>query len=113
MCDSTQSTAGREGQDPVARRGAEGEIATALWSEEVDLFEQTLLSKRRYDLHVDGECVRSEVHAHRLRWYFHYEFLMMLERAGLDDTTTYSDYTDHPATQESRAIIYGARCSGT
>jgi SAM-dependent methyltransferase len=95
--------------DPVQRRGAEGEIATTLWSEGVDLFEQTLLSKRRYDLYVDGQCVRSEVHAHLLRWYSHYEFVMMLERAGLEDMTTYSDYTDHPATQKSTTVVYGAR----
>jgi ubiquinone/menaquinone biosynthesis C-methylase UbiE len=95
--------------DPVPRRGAEGEIVTTLWSESVDLFEQTLLSKRRYDLCVDGECVRSEVHAHVMRWYFHHEFVMMLERAGFDDITTYGDYTGHPATKDSRTVIYGAR----
>ena len=99
--------------DAIPRRGADGEIVTTLWSEEVDLFEQTLLSKRRYDLHVGGECVRSEVHAHLLRWYFHYEALMMLEHAGFEDMTTYSDYTDNPATRESKAVVYGARRPGT
>jgi SAM-dependent methyltransferase len=95
--------------DPVPRRGAEGQIVTTLWSESVDLFEQMLLSKRRYDLYVDGECVRSEVHAHFLRWYFHYEFVMMLERTGFDDIRTYGDYTDHPATKAGQTVIYGAR----
>jgi len=94
---------------PTPRREAEGEIVSTLWSESVDLFEQVLLSKRQCDLYVDGKCVRSEVHAHLLRWYFHYEFLMMLERAGFEDMTTYSDYTDHPATQESKTVVYGAR----
>ena len=94
---------------PVARRGAEGEIATTLWSESVDLFEQVLVSKRRCDLYVDGKCVRSEVHAHSMRWYFHYEFIMMLERAGFVDITTYGDNTDHPATQDSKWVVYGAR----
>jgi SAM-dependent methyltransferase len=98
--------------DPVPRRGAEGEIATTLWSEDVNLSEQTLLSKRRYDLHVDGQCVRSEVHAHLLRWYFHDEALLLLERAGFEDVTTYADYTDRPATQGSKTIIYGARRPG-
>jgi len=95
--------------DPIPRREAEGEVITTLWSESVDLFEQVLLSKRRYDLYIDGKCVRSEVHAHLLRWYFHYEFLMMLERAGFEDITTYGDYTDDPATQESKTVVYGAR----
>lgn len=94
---------------PIPRREAEGEVVTTLWSESVDLSEQVLLSKRRYELYIDGKCVRSEVHAHLLRWYFHYEFLMMLERAEFDDITTYGDYTDDPATQESEMVTYGAR----
>lgn len=90
-------------------RDAEGEVKTTLWSESVDLFEQVLLSKRRYDVYIDGKCVRSETHAHWLRWYFHYEFIMMLENAGFDSITTYGDYTDNPATQDSKTVIYGAR----
>ncbi|MBN1815697.1 MAG: class I SAM-dependent methyltransferase [Anaerolineae bacterium] len=74
--------------DAISRREAEGEIVTTLWSESVDLFEQVLLSKRRYDLYVGGACIRSEVHAHFLRWYFHYEFFMVLERVGFEDITT-------------------------
>ncbi len=96
--------------EPEPRRGEEGEIATTLWSESVDLFEQTLVSKRRCDLYVDGECVRSEVHAHVLRWFFHHEFVMMLERAGFVDIRTYGDYTDEPATKDSHTVVYGARC---
>ena len=34
---------------------------------------------------------------------------MMLERAGFEDITTYGDYTDQPATQDSKTVSYGAR----
>jgi ubiquinone/menaquinone biosynthesis C-methylase UbiE len=95
--------------EPIPRRGAEGEIVTTLWSESVDLFEQTLLSKRRYDLYVNEKCVRSETHAHVMRWYHHHEFIMMLERAGFEDIRIYSDYGDKSATKDSKTIIYGAR----
>jgi SAM-dependent methyltransferase len=95
--------------EPIPRREAEGEIVTTLWSESVDLFEQTLLSKRRYDLYVDKRCLRSETHAHFMRWYFHYEFLMLLERAGFEDIQTFSDYREQPATKDSKTIMYGAR----
>jgi len=97
------------------RRDAEGEIVTTLWSESVDIFEQTLLSKRRYDLNVGGKCVRSEEHAHVLRWFFKYEFTMMLKRVGFVDITTYGDYTDEPATKDSTNVVYGARsrCQGS
>ena len=90
-------------------RDSEGEVKTIMWSESVDLFEQVLLSKRRYDVYIDGKCVRSETHAHWLRWYFQYEFIMMLENSGFDSITTYGDYTDDHATQDSKIIIYGAR----
>lgn len=89
-------------------RDGKGEVKTTLWSESVDLFEQVLLSKRRYDVYVDGEFVRSETHAFWLRWYFHHEFVMMLEKTGYDNITTYGDYTDNPADQNSKVIIYGA-----
>jgi len=97
----------RWGKGP--RRGAEGEVSTTLWSEDVDIFEQILLSKRRYKLYVDGKCVRAEVHAFFLRWYFKHEFIMMLERVGFEDITTYSDYTAQPATKDSKTVVYGAR----
>jgi hypothetical protein len=77
-------------------------VITKLWSESGDLFEQTLVSKRRYDLNVGGRYVRSEVHAHRLRWYFHHEAAMMLERAGFVDVVTHGDHTDDPADQRNR-----------
>lgn len=95
-------------QDMPIRDG-DGEVKTTLWSESVDLFEQVLLSKRQYDVYIDGECVRSETHAFRLRWYFHREFIMMLENTGYDNITTYGDYTDNPANQDSKVVIYGAR----
>ena len=80
-----------------------------LWSESIDRHEQPLQSKRRYDLIVDGQCVRSEVHAHLMRWYSKYEFIMMLERAGFEKIYLYSDYTDEPATKDSKTVVYGAR----
>lgn len=95
--------------EPDKRRGAEGEIITTLWTESVDLFEQILMSKRRYDLYVGGQCVRSETHAHWMRWYYHYEILMMLEQTGYEDLVTYGDYTDSPATKDSQIVVYGGR----
>ena len=95
-------------QDMPIRDGI-GEVKTTLWSESVDLFEQVLLSKRRYDVYINGKCVRSEIHSFWLRWHFHYEFVLMLENTGYDNITTYGDYTDTPANQDSKVVIYGAR----
>ncbi|NLG28989.1 MAG: class I SAM-dependent methyltransferase [Chloroflexi bacterium] len=95
--------------DPEPRRGAAGAIVTTLWSEDVDLFRQTLLSKRRYDLYVDGRLVRSETHAHVLTWFCYHEMVGLLERAGYKEITTYGDWSDEPATQASQTVVYGAR----
>ena len=95
--------------NPIPLRDKKGKVHTTLWSESVDLFEQILLSKRRYDLYLNDQCIKSEVHSHLLRWFFQYEFIMMLERVGFEDITTYSDHTDKPASQDSEFIVYGAR----
>ena len=95
--------------EPVPRRGEKGEIVTTLWSESVDLFEQTLVAKRRCELYVDGNLIRSEMHAHSMRWYFQHEIVMMLERVGFEDVRTYGDHTDQPATKDSESVVYGAR----
>ncbi len=95
-------------QDMPIRDG-KGIVKTTLWSESVDLFDQILLSKRRYDVFIDGKCIRSEIHAFWLRWYFHHEFVMMLENTAYNNITTYGDYTDKSANQDSKVVIYGAR----
>ncbi len=98
---------------PIKRVSGEGEISTKLWTESFDLLEQTLVEKRRYELKVDGQLVRSELHTLHMRWYYKYEFIMMLEKAGFKDIYLYSEYTEEPATKESKTIVYGARNSST
>ena len=94
---------------PVKCASGEGEISAKLWTESFDLLEQTVVEKRRYELNVDGQLVRSELHTLHMRWYYKYEFIMMLEKAGFEDIYLYSDYTEEPATKESKTIVYGAR----
>ena len=111
--DDDETTDKSERYGPSPRPGAEGEIFLTLWGASVDRFEQIWQNKRRYELYLDGELMRSEVHSCRGRWYSHYEFIMMLERTGFEDIRTYADYTDQPATQDSRSIVYGARRPST
>lgn len=44
-----------------------------------------------------------------MRWYFHYEILMMLEQTGYNDLVTYGYYTDSLATKDSQTVVYGGR----
>ncbi len=94
---------------PTKCASGKGEISTKLWTESFDLLEQTMVEKRRYELHVDGQLARSELHTLHTRWYYKYEFIMMLEKAGFEDIYLYSDYTEEPASKESKTIVYGAR----
>ena len=94
---------------PTKCASGKGEISTKLWTESFDLLEQTMVEKRRYELHVDGQLARSELHTLHMRWYYKYEFIMMLEKAGFEDIYLYSDYTEEPASKESKTIVYGAR----
>ena len=95
--------------EPEKRRDQAGEISATLWTESVDLFDQILVEKRRYDLHIDGQVVRSELHTLRWTYYFKNEFIIMLESVGLGDIYLYSNYTEDPATKDSKTIVYGAR----
>lgn len=95
--------------DPEPRRAGEGEIRNTLWVESVDLFEQTINEKRRYELIVGGEVVRSELHELTFRWYYKYEFKMMLESLGFVDIFFYSNNTEEPATKDSKIVTCGAR----
>ncbi len=94
---------------PTKCASGKGEISTKLWTESFDLLEQTMVEKRRYELKVDGQLARSELHTLHMRWYYKYEFIMMLEKAGFEDIYLYSDYTEEPASKESKTIVYGAR----
>ena len=98
---------------PIKCASGKGEISTKLWTESFDLLEQTIVEKRRYELRIDGQLVRSELHTLHMRWYYKYEFIIMLEKAGFEDIHLYSDYTEEPATKESKSIVYGARNSST
>lgn len=93
---------------PKSRPWTEGFITTTVWTAVLDRFEQTMIEKRRYELHIDGQVVRSEIHTLHLRWYVKYEFIMMLERVGFQVISVYGDYTEHPATDESKLVVYEA-----
>jgi ubiquinone/menaquinone biosynthesis C-methylase UbiE len=94
---------------PAPRKYVEGEISTTLWTESFDLLEQTVVEKRRYELHVDGQLAQSELHTLHMRWYHKYEFIMMLQQNGFEEIFLYGDYTEDPATKDSKTIICGAR----
>jgi SAM-dependent methyltransferase len=93
---------------PTIRPRDGAEVTTHLWTESVDRFEQVKVEKRRYDVSKDGRIIESELHTMTLRWYFKYEMLMMLERAGFRNIFISGDYSDSPATAFSSETVYCA-----
>jgi SAM-dependent methyltransferase len=59
-----------------------------------DLVEQTDTSEKWFQLYQDGCLLREEVHGGQGRWYFKYELLLMLEKAGFRNIMLRSDYPD-------------------
>lgn len=92
-----------------ARKGDKGTIITTLWTESIDFEKRTLIGKRRCELLIDGAAVRTEVHTLLMTWYNPGEIATMFEQAGLIDFRTYSDYTDQPATDESKSVVYAGQ----
>jgi hypothetical protein len=61
-----------------------------------DLVEQVKTVLFRYEIFQDGVLARTELQEFQMRFYFRYEFEMMLEKAGFTDIFAHGDYTDEP-----------------
>jgi SAM-dependent methyltransferase len=94
---------------PIRCRSMDGEVSAELWTVSMDPLEQTMIEKRRYDLRVGGSVVHTEEHTLKMRWFYKWELVMMLEETGFQDIRLYSGYAELPATAESKIIIYSAR----
>lgn len=59
--------------------------------------EQTTVTQHRYDIiHANGQ-IESHLEKESSRWYYKFEFKMMLERAGFSEISMLGDYTPHTA----------------
>ena len=94
---------------PTACRGGDGEIVTFLWTEELNPAERTLVSSRRYELYLNGELSRTEVHSHPLRWYLKDEFATMLEHTGYAEVQYYTNHEAENASGDLSFYVCAAR----
>ena len=75
-----------------------------------DAFEQIQNKWFRYEVYdAYGTVISSFIKPMSLRWYYRYEFAMMLEKVGFSDVFIYGDYTDDAAHDKSEALIFSAR----
>lgn len=68
---------------------------------------QTILD--RYEVIKDGHLVDTIFSSSKLRWYYKYEFSMMLEKVGFHDISIYGGYNFQPLNDDQTFMIFRAR----
>ncbi|MFH0897963.1 MAG: class I SAM-dependent methyltransferase [bacterium] len=64
----------------------------------------------RYEIYNGGEqVIQTIIKTVNIRWYYPYEFTIMLEKIGFRDVFIYGDYTDEAANNKSETLIFSAR----
>ncbi len=73
-------------------------------------FEQVQNKWFRYEIFDDqDQVIKTFIKTMGIRWYYPYEFALMLEKIGFSDVSIYGDYSDKPATDKSEILIFSAR----
>lgn len=72
-------------------------------------FDQVETQWLKYETFNQEGVLESFIKTTSLRWYYKYEFIMMLEQAGFKDIRIYGDYQDSAATEKSDTFIFSAR----
>ncbi|MBM3886412.1 class I SAM-dependent methyltransferase [Candidatus Dependentiae bacterium] len=77
-----------------------------------DFVEQKTLLMERYDIfHPTGE-LETYLHEQTIRWYYKFEFKLMLERAGFSEIVMLGDYTTDLARDEHSVWVFLATKRG-
>lgn len=91
------------------RRAADGSEHSGIFRTiDVDPLEQTYTRQVRLEKRRAGELIAAEEYTLRGNTYFKPEVLLMLKVAGFSEITVTGDYTDAPATAESKEIVFTA-----
>jgi SAM-dependent methyltransferase len=95
-----------EGKRRVAADGSEYVERFRLVS--TDMLEQRYVRQVRVEKWVAGQLVASEEETMRGDMYLKNEMLLMLQVAGFRQITVRGDYTDEPATPDSKELVFTA-----
>ncbi len=63
-------------------RPDDGATVLCLGTTTLDRFEQVQTHWNRYEIYKLGQLVETEIKMSQSRWYFKYEFMLMLEKVG-------------------------------
>jgi len=93
----------------MATRPGDGATVLCLGTTTINRVEQVQTNWNRYEIYKQGRLVETEIKMSQSRWYFKYELMLMLEKAGLPHISTYGDYTDAEASERHSTIIFSAK----
>lgn len=75
----------------------------------INFLEQVQSKLERYEIFKDGVLIDTKYSTTKLRWFFKYEFMMMLEKAGFHDISVYGGYYLQEVNQDQNFMIIRAR----
>ncbi|MEF3310468.1 class I SAM-dependent methyltransferase [Paenibacillus sp. GYB004] len=95
----------------VGRRGTRSDGAEIITSSisNINFHEQVQTNFDRYEIIKDGVLFETKFSTSKLRWYYKYEFIMMLEKVGFHDMTVYGGYNFQLMTDDQTFMIFRAR----
>ncbi|UVI29448.1 class I SAM-dependent methyltransferase [Paenibacillus spongiae] len=75
----------------------------------IHLHEQVQTKIERYEIIQGHSLVETKFYTMKLRWYYKYEFTMMLEKFGFHDISIYGGYDGQPMNDDQTFFIFRAR----
>ncbi|WP_054022929.1 class I SAM-dependent methyltransferase [Bacillus sp. FJAT-28004] len=75
----------------------------------INYLEQLQTKVERYEIIRDHELIETKFYTMKLRWYYKYEFMMMLEKFGFKDISIYGGYHFQPLNDDQNFMIFRAR----
>ncbi len=95
------------GERKLLPDGSELELVARTVS--VDPLEEVQTRQIRARLWRKGELLKEEIHTQRYEEYSKNELMLVLGYAGFNDIRIFGDYSDEPATADSKVLVFVAR----
>ncbi|XEC96678.1 class I SAM-dependent methyltransferase [Paenibacillus tarimensis] len=95
----------------VGRKGIRSDGAEVIVSSisSINFHEQVQNNYDRYEIIKDGRLIDTLFSTSKLRWYYKYEFTMMLEMIGFREISIYGGYNFQEMNDDQTFMIYRAR----
>lgn len=74
-----------------------------------NFLEQKQTKIERYEIFKDGIIIDTQYSTTKMRWFFKYEFIMMLEKTGFRDVSVYGGYSLQEVNENQNFMIIRAR----